>query len=120
MAGRNRHTNVGEVKLRGCKRRDDRMCDAREEGVEAQARQARAMQERLKQTKEPLEARAAKLSGAQTSLSTADCLSEMEVLSIVHDINESNYQVAVGLAEEWERFESSQITGQTDIDQPEQ
>ena len=84
--------------------------------MEAQARQARAMQERLRQTEELLEARAAELSGAQTFLSTADRLSEMEVLSIVRDLNENIYQVTVSLTEGWEKLESSQATGRIELD----
>ena len=114
-------------KWRGkCKRRDDRiaklerdiaeMHSSRQEAAEAQALQARPMEERLRQTEKLLEARTAELSGAQTFLSTADRLSEMEVLSIVRDLNENIYQVAVSLTEGWEKLESSQATGRIEID----
>jgi len=74
------------------------------------------MQERLKRTEELLEARTAELSGAQTFLSTADRLSEMEVLSIVRDLNENLFQVAVTLTEEWEKLESSQANDSIEVD----
>ena len=116
-----------EARLMGkCRRRDDRiarleyvnaeMRGSWQEAMEAQARQARAMQERLKQTEELLEARSAELSGAQTFLSTADRLSEMEVLSIVRDLNENIYQVAVSLTEGWEKLKSPQATGRIEVD----
>jgi len=89
---------------------------SRQEAVEAQVRQTRAAQEQLKQTKELLDARTAELSGAQTFLSTADRLSEMEVLSIVRDLNEKIYQVAVSLTEGWEKLEPPQATGQMEVD----
>ena len=105
------------VRLRGqrdelmgrCKRRDDqignlkqeiaKMRGSHQEAMEAQIRQTRAVQEQLKQAEELSEARSAELPGAHAFLSTADRLSEMEVLSIVRDLNESIYQVAVGLTE---------------------
>ena len=109
-----------------CKRREDRIAKLKheiaemrgswQETMEAQARRAQAMQEQLKQTEELLEARTAELSGAQTFLSTADRLSEMEVLSIVRDLNENIFQVAVSLTEEWEKLESSQATGRIELD----
>jgi hypothetical protein len=41
-------------------------------------------------------------------------LSEAQVLSIVRHPNENLFQVAVNLVEEWERLESSPVTGQMD------
>ena len=116
-----------EAKLVGkCKRREERIAQLEhdyaklrgslQEVTEAQARKVRAMQERLKLTEELLEARTAELSGAQTFLSTADRLSEMEVLSIVRDLNENIYQVAVSLTEAWENLESSQTAGRIEVD----
>ena len=116
-----------EEHLKGkCERRDSRIAKMKhdfvetrgawEETLEAQIRQTRAAQERLKQTEQLLDARTAELSGAQAFLSTADRLSEMEVLSIVRDLNENIYQVAVSLTEEWEKLESSQAAGQTNGD----
>ena len=109
-----------------CKRRDERaeslkhdiakMRGSHKEAMEAQIRQTRAVQEQLKQAEELSEARSAELSGAQTFLSTADRLSEMEVLSIVRDLNESIYQVAVGLTERWETLDSSQAASRMDVD----
>ena len=109
-----------------CERRDSRIekmkqeyvevRGAWEETLEAQTRQTRATLERLKQTEQLLDARTAELSGAQAFLSTADRLSEMEVLSIVRDLNENIYQLAVNLTEEWEKLESSQPTGQPNGD----
>ena len=69
------------------------MCGSWQEAVETQGRQARALQERLKQTEELLEARAAKLSRAGR-------LSEIEMLSIVHHLDENTYKIAVSLTEE--------------------
>ena len=92
-----------------CKYREGRIAEleheiaklrvSQQEAVEAQARKTRAVQERLKETEELLEAGSAELSGAQTLLSTADHLSEMRVLSIVRGPNENIYQVAIGLTE---------------------
>ena len=109
-----------------CKRRDEKignlkhdiakMRGSHKEAMEAQIRQTRTAQEQLKQAEELSEARSAELSGAQAFLSTADRLSEMEVLSIVRDLNESIYQVAVGLTERWETLDSSQAASRMDID----
>ena len=93
-----------------CRRKDDRIAKLEQENaklrgvsreaVEAQAQQARVMQEQLKQAEGLLQARTAQLSGAQAFLSTEDRLSEMEVLSIVRDLNENIYQALTGSAEE--------------------
>jgi len=72
------------------------------------------VEKRLQQTKELLDARSAELSGTQSFLSTADGLSEAEVLDTVRELNENIYQVAVRLTEGWEKLESSQAT--VDID----
>ena len=74
------------------------------------------MQARLKQTEELLETRSAELSGAHTFLSTEGCLSKMEVLNTVRDLSENIYQVAVRLAEEWEKLDPSQVTSRMDVD----
>jgi len=79
--------------------------------TEAQAQQARTMEKRLKQTEGLLKARSTELCRAQTFLSTADRLSEMEVLDIVRDLNENIYQATVSLTEEWEKLGPSQTTG---------
>jgi hypothetical protein len=116
-----------EERLRAkCGRRDDRieeleqkiagMRNSQAEAMEAEAGKARTMQKRLKQTEELLETRTAELSGAQAFLSTADRLSEMEVLSIVRDLNENIFQVAVSLTEEWEKLEPPQATGRMNPD----
>lgn len=63
----------------------------------------RAMEDELAQTKGLLAARSTELSRAQSFLSTADRLSEAEVLGIVRDLNENVFQVAAKLAEEWEK-----------------
>ena len=91
-----------------------------QETVKAQAQRARAMEERLKQTEGLLKVRSAELYRAQTFLSTADRLSEMEVLGIVRDLNENIYQATVSLTEEWENLESSQTTGRRDVGSPSQ
>ena len=61
----------------------------------------------------PNNARTAELSRAQTLSSTADRLSEMEVLSIARDLNENINQVTIGLAG---KLKPSQTTGRTEID----
>jgi len=86
------------------------------EAVEAQARQARSMQERFKKTEELLQARTAELSEAQTFLSKVDRLSEMEVLGIVKSLNENILQLATSLAEAWEKLRPSQATGPIEVD----
>ncbi|KAF9650932.1 hypothetical protein BDM02DRAFT_3111224 [Thelephora ganbajun] len=87
-----------------------------QEDVQKWIQHVQATEERLKQTEELLAVRSAELSGAHTFLSTTDRLSEAEVLSIVHDLNENIYQVAVNLTEEWEKLESPLVTGATDVD----
>jgi len=100
------------------KLKDDilKMRAASHEAAEVHAQQVRAIQERLKQKEELLEARSAELSGAQAFLSTADRLSEMEVLDIVRDLNENIYQVAVSLTEGWEKLQPPppQVTDRMD------
>jgi hypothetical protein len=76
----------------------------------------RAVEGRLGRTEELLDARSAELSETRTFLSTTDGLSEVEVLSIVRDLNENIFQVAVSLTDEWEKLEPSQATSQMDID----
>ena len=115
-----------QEKLKGkCRHKDDRIAKLEHDIVdmsgawqemEAQARKARMLEEELKQIKELLEARTAELSGAQAFLSTADRLSEMEVLGIVRDLNENIFQLAVGLTDAWEKLESSQATGPIEVD----
>ena len=78
-----------------------------EDTAEAQARQVRGTQERLKLT----EVRTAELSKAPALLSTEDHLSEVDVLSIVRDLNENIFQVAITLTGAWGKLESSQATG---------
>ena len=125
--GEIRRLRAEEEKLIGkCKRRDDwiaqlenenaELSSSFREATEAQARQARLMQERLKQTEELLEVRTARLSEAQTFLSTEDHLSEMEVLSIVRDLNENILQLAASLTAAWERLRPSQATGPIKVD----
>ena len=87
-----------------------------QEDAQRRTQQIRAVEERLKLTEELLATRSAELSGAHAFLSTTDRLSEVEVLSIVRDLNENIYQVAVHLTEEWEKLESSQATNQMDVD----
>jgi len=111
-----------------CRRKDDRIAKLEQENaklrgfsqeaMEAQARQARVMQEQLKQTEGLLQARTAQPSGAQAFLSTEDHLSEMEVLSIVHDLNRNIFQLAVSLTDAWEKLESSQATEVDPTPQP--
>jgi len=84
--------------------------------MEGQAKYTQAMEERLKQTEGLLAARSAELSGTHTFLSTTDRLSEVDVLSIVRELNENIYQIAVKLTEEWEKLEPSQVTGRMDVD----
>ena len=84
--------------------------------VEGKTQDIRATEERLKLTERLLETKAAELTGARAFLSTADRLSEVEVLDIVRDLNENIYQVAVNLTDEWEKMESSEITSRMDVD----
>ena len=87
-----------------------------QEADKVHARQAQGMQERLKRTEELLATRSAELSGAQAFLSTADRLSEMEVLGIVRELNENIYQVAAGLTEGWMKMESSKPPDKLELD----
>ena len=117
-----------EQMLRGkCERRDYRISRLEDEVTRMRAslqqagkvqtqQQDRGMQERLKQAEQLLEARSAELSEAQAFLSTADRLSEMEVLDIVRDLNENIYQVAVGLTEEWAKLEPSKPPSKIKLD----
>ena len=91
------------------------MCNSYED-VRRRTQRIRAKEELLKQTEKLLATRSAELSGVHAFLSTTDRLSEVEVLGIVHDLNENIYQVAVNLTDEWEKFESSQATDRMDID----
>ena len=86
------------------------------EDVEAQAQQARSMQEQLKKTEELLQARTAELSEAQTFLSKVDHLSDMEVLDIVKSLNEKIFQLATSLTDAWERSRPPQATGPIEVD----
>ena len=74
------------------------------------------IEERLKLTEELLETRSAELTGAQAFLSTNDCLSEAEMFSIVRDLNETVYQIAVELTEKWENLEPLRTTNPTEVD----
>ena len=87
-----------------------------QEEAQRRSQHIRATEERLKKTEELLATRSAELAGAHAFLSTTDHLSEAEVLSIVHDLNENIYQVAVNLTEGWEKLESPQATSRVDVD----
>jgi len=87
-----------------------------DEDVRRRIQRIRAKEELLKQTEKLLATRSAELSGVHAFLSATDRLSEVEVLGIVHDLNENIYQVAVNLTDEWEKFESSQATDRMGID----
>ena len=116
-----------EEELRGkCKRREDwiaaleheigNMRGSYQRVVEGHTQRIRALEKRLEKTEERSATRSAELSGTQTFLSTADRLSEVEVLDIVRDLNENIYQVAVGLTEEWEKLEPPRATSRIDAD----
>jgi hypothetical protein len=116
-----------EERLAGkCKRREDRIAGLEYEignmrgsyqrVVEGHTQRIQALEGRLKETEDLLATRSAELSGAQTFLSTTDRLSEVEVLSIVRDLNENIFQVAVNLTEEWEKLDPPQATDQMDAD----
>ena len=118
---------VEEEKLvRKVKRRDDQIAELEHEigqmrdsyqgDVQMRTQHILVVEERLKRTEELLTTRSAELSVAHAFLSTTDRLSEAEVLSIVRDLNENIYQVAVNLTEEWEKLESSQAIGPTGVD----
>ena len=109
-------------KLNGeCKAKDDRIMELEENirkmrgTVEGQTQQIRTAEERQKQTEELLHARTAELCTAQTFLSITDRLSEAEVLSIVRDLNEVIFQVAVKLTEEWEKLEPWTATERMEV-----
>ena len=86
-----------------------------QKALEGQTRQTRVAEERLKQTKDLLGTKSAELSVVRAFLSATDRLSEVEVLSIVRDLNENIYQVAVNLTDEWEKSRS-QDTSRMDVD----
>jgi len=81
--------------------------EAHQETLEKQDPRIQAMAEQLKRTEQLLATRSAELAGAQYFLSTTDRLSEADVLSVVHDLNENVFQVAANLTEEWEKLGSS-------------
>jgi hypothetical protein len=114
-----------EEKLRGrYKRREDRVAGLEHEignmrgsyqrVVEGHTKQIRVLEERLKESEDLSATRPTELSVAQTFLSAADRLSEVEVLNIVRDLNENIFQVAVSLTEEWEKLEPRRATGRMD------
>ena len=118
-----------EKLLAKCKRRDDRITKAeRETGqmrrsfqkdAQKRTKDIQVLEERLKKTEELLACRSAELSETSTFLSTTDRLSEVEVLSIVRDLNEHIYQVAVGLTEGLEKLEPPRATAsRMDVDPP--
>ena len=121
-----RLTTEGDKLMEECKDWGDRIVELEDElgrihGLyqeDAQKRinHLRNKEERLKQTEELLRVRSVELAGAQSFLSTVDRLSEAEVLNIVRDLNEEICQVAIGLTEEWEKFQSSQVIGLVDTD----
>ena len=88
----------------------------RREDAQRGPQRLRAAEERLKHTEELLATRTAELAGAQAFLSTADRLSEEEVLNLVRNLNENIYQVAVNLTEEWEKYQSSGVIDSADVD----
>ena len=87
-----------------------------QEEVQRRTHQIQALEERLKKSEELSARRSAELSETRTFLSTTDGLSEAEVLSIVRDLNEHIYQVAVGLTEELENLEPLPATSRMDVD----
>lgn len=91
-----------------------------QETLKKQDQHTRAMVDRLARTEELLATRSAELAVAQSFLSTADRLSEAEVLDIVRDLNENIFQVAANLGEEWEKLGSQRAsrsaTDQRDIE----
>ena len=116
----------GEKLKRACKSREDRILELESEigklhgfyGEDTRRRtqHLQATEERLKHTEELLASRSAELNGAQSFLSTTGRLSEAEVLSIVRDLNENIYRVAVNLTQEWEKSQYSQAMNSTDVD----
>ena len=93
-----------------------KMRDAHQKALEEQVQQTREMEERWRLTKEVLATKSAELSGARAFLSATDRLSEVEVLTIVRDLNESIYQVAVNLTDGWEKLRSSEATNRMGVD----
>ena len=85
--------------------------------VQRRTQEIQALGEQLKKTEELSARRSAELSETQTFLSTKDRIPETEVLSIVHDLNERIYQVAVGLTEGLEKLEPPRATtSRMDVD----
>jgi hypothetical protein len=109
-----------------CKRRDEwivgleqemwKVRDSYQGVVEEHLRRIRGLEEQLKETEEQLATRPTlpEPSGTQTFPSMTDRLSGVEVLSIVRDLNENIFQVAVNLTEEWERLDPAQVTDRAD------
>ena len=97
-----------------------KVSEAHQETLKKRDQQTRAMADRLTRTEELLETRSVELTVAQSFLSTADHLSEAEVLDIVRDLNENVFQVTANLTEGWEKLGSSRankfIIDQHDID----
>ena len=87
-----------------------------QEAEHVRARQAQGMQEQLKRIEELLTTKPAELFEERAFLSTADRLSEMEVLSIVRELNENIYQVAACLTEGWMEMESSKPPDKAELD----
>ena len=81
--------------------------EAHRETLEKRDQSTRAMADRLALKEELLATRSAELAVAQSFLSTADSLSEADVLDIVRCLNENVFQVAANLTEEWEKLGSS-------------
>lgn len=77
---------------------------AHEEALEKREKRVRAMEDELARTKELLAARSTELSAMQSFLSTADRITEEEVLSIVRDLNKQVRRVATNLTREWEKL----------------
>jgi len=84
-----------------------KVSEAHQKTLEKRDQGAQAMADRLARTEELLATRSAELALAQSFLSTADGVSEAEVLDIVRDLNENVFQVAANLTEEWEKSGSS-------------
>ena len=97
-----------------------KVSEAHQETLKKRDQDTRAIADRLARTEELLETRSAELAVAQSFLSTADRLSEAEVLDIVRDLNENIFQVVANLGEEWEKLDSSRASrsaiGQRDIE----
>lgn len=79
-----------------------------QEASEMQNQRIQAMEDQLRRNQELSETKPAERTRVKPLSSPSNRVSEVEVLGIVHNLNENLFQVAAHLAEEWEEFSLSQ------------